>query len=186
MGKSPRLLDVEAVDAFLSEPKFLTEAQPQWVRSHIPGRWTAIWPILDEAGIIEPSNHLRFVGKCDDPAFTSVSLMWDNSRVHALDMVPGQVEKDNPTDAGRLFGLPAQVHGSHFHQWIHNRHVALVLGVERLPYRSPTPKLLNRLPRGLAALAQQINLTLTPEQATFDVPPQGLMLMKMEADNDDV
>lgn len=186
MAKSSRVLDVEAVDAYLAEPKLLTEALPEWTQHHIPGRWTAVWPIMDEAGIVEASNHLRFVGKCDDPAYTSISLMWDNNRVHAVDMVPGQVEKDNPSDASRRFGLPARVNGSHFHQWEHNRHVALAVGLERLPYRSPTPKLLTRLPHGLAALAQQINLTLTPEQATFDVPPQGLMLLKREADNDDV
>lgn len=180
MSTKSRLLDADAVDAYLAEPKFLTEGHPHWAESHIPGRWTAVWPIQDEAGITGNGNNLTFTGKCDDPSHTSISLMWGHNRVHAVDLVSGQVTKMNPPDAGRRFGLPPEVTGSHFHLWEHNRHVAVAVGVERLPYRVPTPKLLTRLPHGLAALAQQINLTLTPEQATFDVPTQGVMLIRRE------
>ncbi|MFN7389256.1 hypothetical protein [Brevundimonas sp.] len=183
MSKSSRQFDVQEVDDFLAAPKSVSDGLPHWAESHIPGRWTASWPIQDADGIFEEGNRLIFTGKRDDPTQLSVSLLFRNSRVQAVDLAPATVCKLNPPDAGDRFGLPSEICGSHFHEWRHNRHVALELGLGRLPYRCPTPKLLTRLPHALSAIAQAINLTLTAEQASFDVPSQGSLLMRGGSDD---
>jgi len=89
-------------------------------------------------------------------------------------LVPASESKMNGPGAARL-GLPSHVRGSHFHEWADNRDHALKAGLGSMPHRRPSPKLLTRLPHALAHLAQAINLTLTPEQASFDVPPLGTL-----------
>lgn len=76
----------------------------------------------------------------------------------------------NGPHAQRL-GLPSRVSGSHFHEWTDNRDYAIATGLGNMPHRRPTPRLLTRLPHALAAMCQAVNLTLTAEQASFDVPP---------------
>lgn len=182
MSKTNELAQLE-VDAFLVAPKSLSDGLPHWAESHIPGRWTAAWPIQDSDGIFTEGTRLVFTGRRDDPTQLSVSLLWRNERVQAVDLVPERICKMNPPNAGSLFGLPPQVCGSHFHEWKHNRHLVPELGLGRLPYRCPSPRLLTRLPHALAALAQAVNLTLTAEQASFDVPTQGTLLIRGD-DND--
>lgn len=183
MSRASRLAAVLEVDAYLAATKSLSDALPHWTDSHAGGRWGASWPIQDEHGIFEEGNRLVFSGRRDDASQFSISLMYRNERVQALDLVAPGRSKPNPPDAGRLFGLPSKVSGPHAHEWRHNRHIALQDRLGRLPYRCPTPKLMTRLPHALAALAQAVNLTLTAEQASFDVPAQGVLLMR-EADND--
>lgn len=169
---------VSEIDTFLAEAKGLAASIPHWAESHIPGRWTAQWPIETADGVLTEGTMLRFAGPSDNPACLSVSLFYRNHRIQAVDLVPGGICKRNPPDAGLRHGLPAEVCGSHFHEWKHNRHLALSVGPGRLNYRAPTPSALTRLPHALSALAQAVNLTLTPEQASFDVPPQGALLLK--------
>ena len=178
MSTASRLSLVQEIDTFLAEPKSLSDGLPQWAESHIPGRWTSAWPIQDADGIFLEATRLVFTGRRDDPTQFSVSLLFRNERIQAVDITPARVCKMNPPDAGARFDLPSKVCGSHFHEWKDNRHLALELGLGRLPYRRPTPKLLTKLPHALAAIAQATNLTLTAEQASFDVPTQGMLLMK--------
>jgi hypothetical protein len=172
MTTATRLAEVNEVDRFLADPKFLTEGLPHWREGHITGRLTAQWPIVDSDGVLREGTRLVFVCKVDDLAYLSTTLLLRGNRIYGVDLVPASVGKTNGPAAKRL-GLPPRVSGSHFHQWDDNRDHALAAGLGGMPYRRPTPRALTRLPHALAALAQPINLTLTPEQASFDVPPQG-------------
>jgi hypothetical protein len=170
MTTAARRAEVEEVDRFLAEQKSLTEGLPAWRESHITGRITAEWPVVDSDGVLREGTRLVFVAKASDISYLSVSLLLRGNRVFGVDLVPGSECKMNGPQAAKL-GLPARVCGSHFHEWLDNRDMALSAGLGHMPHRRPTPTLLTRLPHALAAMAQAINLTLTPEQASFDVPP---------------
>jgi hypothetical protein len=172
MTTATRLTDVDEVDRFLADQKTLTEGLPQWRDSHIKGWLTAAWPILDSDGIVLEGTRLVFTCKADDSERLSASLLLRGNRIFGVDLVPASESKMNGPGAQRL-GLPASVRGSHFHTWEDNRGHALANGLGDMPYRRPTPELLTRLPHALAALRQAVNLTLTAEQLSFDVPPQG-------------
>jgi hypothetical protein len=167
-----RLAEVNEVDRFLAEQKFLTDALPEWRDSHITGRLTAQWPIIDSEGVAREGTRLVFVCKAEDVSRLSLSVLLRGNRIFGVDLVPGNECKINGPGAARL-GLPSRVCGSHFHEWADNREHALAAGLGSMPHRRPTPKLLTRLPHALAAMAQAVNLTLTAEQASFDVPPTG-------------
>lgn len=170
MTPAARLAEVTEVDRFMAEQKFLTEGLPAWRESHITGRLTAEWPIIDSEGVLREGTRLVFVCKADDVTRVSLSLLLRGSRIYGVDLVPGNECKMNGPRAEKL-GLPSRVCGSHFHEWSDNREMALAAGLGHMPHRRPTPTLLTRLPHALTAMAQAINLTLTPEQASFDVPP---------------
>jgi hypothetical protein len=172
MTTATRLAEVEEVDRFLADEKTLTEELPAWSDSHIPGRLTAQWPIIDSQGVLREGTRLVFVCKVEDLERVSVSLLLRGNRIFGVDIAPESECKMNGPSAARL-GLPARVCGSHFHTWRDNRDHALMAGPGDMPHRRPTPRLLTRLPHALAALRQEVNLTLTAEQLSFDVPPQG-------------
>ena len=172
MTPATRLAEANEVDRFMVEQKFLTETLPEWRDSHISGWLTAQWPIIDSEGVLREATRIVFVCKAEDISRLSLSLLLRGNRIHGVDLVPGNECKMNPPKAARL-GLPSRVCGSHFHEWADNRDHALAAGIGEVPHRRPPPKLLTRLPHALAALAQAVNLTLTAEQASFDVPPTG-------------
>jgi hypothetical protein len=172
MISSSRLAEVAEVDRFMGEQKYLSEGLPTWRESHISGWLTAEWPILDEDGVALEATRLVFSCKAEETSRLSVSVLLRGNRVFGVDLVPNSVCKMNGPRAQRL-GLPSRVCGSHFHEWADNRDHALATRVGEMPHRRPTPKALSRLPHALMALAQAINLSLTTEQASFDVPPQG-------------
>jgi hypothetical protein len=164
------MAEVNEVDRFMRDQKSLNEGLPPWRESHITGRITAEWPIIDSEGVLREGTRLVFVCKTEDVNRLSISVLLRGNRVYGVDLVPSHECKLNGPRAERL-GLPARVCGSHFHEWADNRDMALASGLGHMPHRRPTPALLTRLPHALLALAQAINLTLTPEQASFDVPP---------------
>jgi hypothetical protein len=172
MTAASRLADIDEVDRFLAGQKTLTDGLPAWGESHLTGRLTASWPIVEEGGLVREGTRLVFVCKADDLSRLSISLLFMGNRVFGVDLVPASECKLNGPLAQRL-GLPARVCGSHFHQWSDNREHAIAAGIGSMPHRRPTPRLLTRLSHALPALCQAINVTLTAEQASFDVPPQA-------------
>ena len=181
MPTSAHLADVEEVDRFLAEQKFVTEQLPEWRESHITGRLTAVWPIVDSEGVIREATRLVFVCKADELSYVSATLLLRNNRIFGVDLVPPCQIKTNGFGAAK-YGLAPVISGSHFHTWADNREHALAAGVGNMPYRRPTPRPLTRLPHALAALAQAVNLSLTAEQASFDVPPISVLQFKKEGE----
>jgi hypothetical protein len=172
MTAATRARDVAEVDAYIAEAKTVTQALPQWKGSSRVDDYTAEWPIVDANGALISGNRLVFTCRKTDLRWVTIALLYRNKRVYGIDLDPPGRRKPNPPDAGRL-GLPSMVSGAHFHLWTDNRNKALEIGIGEVPYRRPCPVLMSKLPRALAHLAQDVNLSLTPEQLSFDVPPQG-------------
>jgi hypothetical protein len=172
MTATTRARDVAEVDAYIAEPKTVTQELPEWKGSPRVGDYRAEWPIVDASGALLSGNRLVFTCRKTDLRWVTVALLYRNKRVYGIDLDPPDRKKPNPPDAGK-YGLPPYVSGAHFHRWQDNREKALDLGLGQVPYRRPCPMLMSRLGHALAHLAQEVNLSLTPEQLSFDVPPQG-------------
>jgi hypothetical protein len=168
--------EVAEIDRFLAEQKTVTDALPEWKDGENLGRWQAEWPVLDQDGIAREGTRLVFSCRKQRTDLVSIRLLLRGQQIYGIDLVVPEETKPNPPDAMR-FGLPSRVSGSHFHRWDDNRDYALRVGPGSLPYRRPTPVHLSRLPHALASLAQATNLVLTPQQLSFDVPPQGYLLV---------
>jgi len=162
--------EVEEVDAFLAEPKTLVDEQPTWTKSARPGEMQATWGILESGSVSRAELRFRF-----SPAFRtepSISVLLRPKRpIWRIDLVAPQSWKPNPLGAER-YDLPPMVYGPHSHAWPDNREHVRVNGFGPLPFRRPLPAAIRRLPQALAALANDINLTLGPDQRGFDVPPK--------------
>jgi hypothetical protein len=171
MVPASRAFDVKAVDAFLDEKgKLLQGAPPTW----IPGRdgieLMAIWNIEDSLGIVRA--HLRFRVDPQSRSYPSVSLIFRNNQVWRIDLAELTLCKPNPVWA-RSVGAPSTVCGSHSHGWPDNREHILSQEMWELPCRQPIAPQIRRLPHAVPWLAERINLTLSPDQRDFDVPPQA-------------
>jgi hypothetical protein len=163
------------IDQFLADVKSLSDTWPNWRDSHIPGSWTAQWPILSSNQVAHQDCKLVFQCKKSDTRYVSVSVIFRRNRISAVDLVRATDRKHNHPTAYR-YGLPAVIEGSHFHQWSDNREYLIENGFSSgLPLRRPTPTKLTSLPHALAALTQNVNLVLTNEQLSFDVPAQGYL-----------
>ncbi|HLH49233.1 MAG TPA: hypothetical protein VKV96_07830 [Roseiarcus sp.] len=174
MVPASRASDVKAVDAFLEEVgKTLQGAPPPW----IPGRdgieLMAIWNIEDSLGIVRA--HLRFRVDPQNRSYPSVSLIFRNNSAWRIDLEASTVCKPNPLWA-QAVGAPSTVCGSHCHSWPDNRDHILGQELWELPCRSPLPPQVRRLPQAVLWLAERVNLTLSPDQRDFDVPPQASLL----------
>jgi hypothetical protein len=172
MTVAARLKDVQEVDAFLGDAKTVTNELPIWKNSHIVSEYTADWPVVSSDGSIQVGNRLVFTCRKADMRFVTIALLYHNKRIYGIDLDPPGRTKPNPPDAYK-YSLPSHVSGPHLHTWADNRKKALDIGVGEVPYRRPTPTLMLKLPHALAHLAQSVNLSLTREQLSFDVPPQG-------------
>jgi hypothetical protein len=166
--------DVAEVDLFFNEQKSLSDAWPVWKDSDNPSHWTATWPILDSNRVVIERTRLVFTCKKSDTRRLSVSVLYKDSRVAAVDLVGPEERKDNPPMARHL-GLPPFVLGPHFHLWEDNREHVSKNGMGELKMRRPTPTRLTTLPQALKAIVQPMNFMLTPEQLSFDVPRQGYL-----------
>jgi hypothetical protein len=165
--------DVAAADAFWADaPKHLSGAPPEFgvATFNRYGQYEreAIWPIADSLGIVT-TGQLRFVVRPGLQLGPSISVIFNRQALARLDFVPPQECESNPLWAQPL-GLPAKVCGPHFHTWQHNR--VHVLRHERweLPCREALPAQVRRFEQALPWLAARLNLVLTAEQRTFDVP----------------
>jgi hypothetical protein len=161
-------MDVDEIDAFLAEPKRLQGAFPGWKAGVRPDEFESIWLIEDALGIVRAQLRFRFSKL--EKAFPSISLVFRNSPIWRIDLVPNDVCKLNPPGADRL-GLPAQVCGSHCHSWPDNREYVRINGLGQLPFRRQLPVNLRRVEQVVHWLGERINLTIEPDQRGFDVPP---------------
>jgi hypothetical protein len=164
-------MDIDEIDAFYSEAKRLQGPPPHWAENS-RGELSASWNIEDSVGIVRA--HLRF--RCSRPyrQFPSFSLICRGNLVCRVDLVPATECKFNPVGAASL-GLPAKVCGPHLHGWPDNREYVRSAGLGHVPYRRPLPIQVRRLPLAIFWLADQINLTIGPDQRGFDVPPQATL-----------
>ncbi len=167
------IADVAAADAFWAEPqKQLSGAPPEFGEStfHRDGQYgrEAIWPIADNHGIVT-TGQLRFVVRPGLNLGPSISVIFNRQAIARLDFVPADECESNPLGAARL-GLLSRVCGPHFHGWEHNRDYVQRRERWELPYRDALPVQVRRFEQGFPWLADKMNLVLTSEQRSFDVP----------------
>jgi hypothetical protein len=165
--------EVAAVDAFWADqPKTLAGAPPEFgastfYRDEAYAR-ECIWPIADSLGIVT-TGQLRFVVRPGLQLGPSVSVIFNRQAVARLDFVPMAECESNPLWAADL-GLPSQMCGPHFHSWEHNRGYVLRRERWELPCREALPVQVRRFEQAFPWLADKMNLMLTPEHRSFDVP----------------
>jgi hypothetical protein len=172
MADAERSRHIRAVDDFLMEAKTLDGRPPLWRPTpNRPHELSATWGIKDAIDV--QRAELRFRCVSVRRQFPSVSVIFQRTPIWRIDLVPVDETKNNPHWAQSL-GLPALVIGSHSHAWPDNKdHIVRAKVDWELPCRRPLPPPMRRLPQVLPWLADQINLSLTPEQRGFDVPPQS-------------
>jgi hypothetical protein len=172
----PRTLEVTAVDQFLADEKTLHGPAPEFGMKrwgHGAALREGVWPIANSAGIVE-SGHLRIaIGPPTDKPLT-LALIFRNSCVYRADFVTDTECHSNPWWARQL-NLPTRVCGPHFHSWAANRDYALEYADGKLPCREAMPAQVRRFEQAFAWLADQVKITLTPDQRLFS-PPVGLLL----------
>jgi hypothetical protein len=160
------------VDAFLAEKKTLSGPAPEFGVSafHREGQYEreAIWPIADSLGIVT-TGQLRFAVRPGLKLGPSISVIFNRQAIARLDFVPPDECELNPLWADQL-GLPSRVCGPHFHSLEHNRSHVLKHERWELQCREPLPAQVRRFEQAFPWLADKVNLALTPEQRTFDVP----------------
>jgi hypothetical protein len=161
---------VEAADAFIAQPKTLDGPPPVWVNSEWGSECKAVWNILDEYDA--PIGSLRFTARKNDTAVVSVSVIYRNQPVWRIDLDHETVCHSNPHD-GHLYNLDPLVCGPHEHSWPINRDHVLRQDLWRLPYRRGLDPQIRRLAQALLWLADQINLTIGPDQRGFDGPTRS-------------
>jgi hypothetical protein len=115
------------------------------------------------------TGQLRFVVRPGLELGPSISVIFNRQSVSRLDFVPPNACENNPLWAARL-GLSPRVCGPHFHGWTHNRDHVLTGEEWQLPCREPLPPQVRRFEQALPWLAGLINLILTPEQRSFEIP----------------
>lgn len=167
--------DVAAVDNFwLDTPKTLSGPPPEFGVStfYRDGAYNreAVWPIADSLGIVTAAQ-LRFVVRPGLQLGPSMSVIFNRQAIARLDFVPAQECEPNPLWAARL-GLPPTVCGPHFHSWAHNREHVWTHEKWELPCREPLAPQIRRFEQAFPWLADQMNLVLTPEQRSFDIPQE--------------
>ena len=171
MATPKRSSEVQAVDAFLLEPKRLREGLPLWVQPEYRMREIhATWLIIDLLGSERAQPRFR----CPSlrRKYPSVSVIFRTHTVWRVDIVPPNECKYNPIWAERL-GLPSTVCGPHGHEWPDNRdHLLKEHTTWVIPCRRPLPPGIRRLEQVLPWLCDRVGIELLPEQRGFEVPPQ--------------
>ena len=163
-------MDISEIDAFMAEQKRLQGPLPIWQEGTRKGELSASWNIEDSLGIIRAE--LRFRCPTQRRQFPSISVLYKQILVYRVDIVSPDECKINPLGA-RAVGLPASVCGPHCHSWPDNRDYVHSVGFGHMPYRRPIQPQVRRLPQALLWLADEINLTIGPDQRGFEVPPQN-------------
>jgi len=170
MKPAARLADVEAVDRFLADKKYLSGDPPEFGPSNFQRRGQyerrAVWPIADELGVVT-SGQLRIVTRTGTEYRVTINVIFRGQNVSRLDFVPVTECEANPHWASPL---PARVCGPHFHSWPDNREHLLRSDTWELECREPLPAQVRKFSQAFPWLAERINLVLTPRQRTFDVP----------------
>lgn len=172
MGEASRLLELEAVDRFLAEEKFLYGPMPEFGPSNFSRRKKyelfAVWPIADVGGVVG-SGHLRVVHRPGSDDVVSISVIYGGQSISRLDVVPPSECHANPFWA-HSSDLPPTVCGPHFHGWSYNREQVLISGNWELPCREPLSPQIRRFQQGFYWLCDRVNITLVGDQRSFDLP----------------
>ena len=159
MTNDSLLQEVERVDAFLAEEKFLLGPPPVWQRTpKWGGEYVAVWNIID--ALEAPIAVINCFAKIRNTGVAGLNVCYRGHRVWSVHTDLPEVCHSNPHDA-HVLGLDPEVCGSHEHAWPINRAHILGQDLWDLPYRRPVA--VRRLSAALALLADQINLTLTPD-----------------------
>lgn len=170
MAVAGRADEVFLVDAFLAQQKFLSGAPPEFgykPRGKDPS-WEAAWPIVNSAGIGESGSiRVRYAPASQEPF--SISLVFREQSICRLDFVEQSVCHDNPP-WGRSKGVPVRVCGPHIHRWDLNRDHVLQQDEWTIPCRVPLEPQIRRFDQAFPWFADQVNLTLRPDERNFDVP----------------
>jgi hypothetical protein len=164
------------VEAFLALEKTLSGPPPIWNKSDWGGEWVATWPILDPDG--SPIAVLHCCSRIADTSVAGLNLIFRSRPVWRVHIDGADVCHSNLHDA-HFLKLPAVVCGPHEHAWPINKKHILEQDIWDLPYRSQIAA--KRLNAALPLLADQINLTLTPEQRAFDGPTRADLFDKSGA-----
>jgi hypothetical protein len=168
MTTATRIADLDGVEAFLMVQKSLDGPPPIWRIGTWGGEYTAAWNVLDDLGA--PVAQLRFTARQTNTSVSAMNLIYRGNPIWRVDIDEAAVCHDNPHDA-HFLGLPPVVCGPHEHAWPINREHLISQDTWTLPYRRQVG--VRRLSQALPLLADQINLTLTPEQRNFDGPTRA-------------
>ncbi len=161
--------DVECaeIDGFIAAYKSLDGLMPEWIDHHSRD-FQVRWAIVDANQI----EHGELCITCDAKHATmSFTAIYKQKMICRLDIVPPNEAHANPF-GGAALGLPNYVHGPHVHGWPENREYATLNGFGTLPYRRQVDAAVADLKTGLAWLAEELNLDITPEQRDILPPPQ--------------
>lgn len=163
-----RIDDVSDVETFLAIEKYLSGPPPVWRKPRWGGEYTALWTMTDLAG--EELAALKCTAQITNTAVAGLNLIYKSRPIWRVHIDVDSACHDNPHFAERL-GIPGKVCGPHEHAWPINRDHILAQDVWELPCRRSLP--VKRLGVALAHLADQINLTLTPDQRGFEGPTRS-------------
>ncbi|MGG3812351.1 hypothetical protein ABEV34_11965 [Methylorubrum rhodesianum] len=160
------------MDAFLADPKTLYGDPPEFGPTNFHrnsfAEWQANWALADSIGSTD-DGQIRFVAR--PYGLFSISVIFKSLNVARLDFEDPNVCEANPHWA-RGLGVAPRVCGPHFHRWTLNRQHVLVLGagICELPAREALSPQIRRFEQAFAWLAEQVNVTLLPEQRLFELP----------------
>lgn len=167
--------EVALVDAFLAQEKFLSGSPPEFGLKPYGSKgsvWDATWPISDSDGVVESGKLCINYQPASDEPFTIV-LVFRRRGITRLDFTAQSMCHQNP-HWGAGLGVPAEVCGPHIHSWRLNRDYVLSLPSSAqswtLPCREPIQPQIRRFDQAFPWFADQINLTLSPDQRRFDIP----------------
>ena len=168
MTAATRIVELDAVDAFLLMAKSLDGPPPVWRVGSWGGEYTASWNVLDDTD--SPVAQIRCTARQTNTSVASMSLIYKGNPIWRVDIDEATMCHDNPHD-GHLQHLNPMVCGPHEHAWPINRGHLMSQDAWTLPYRRQVS--VRRLSQALPLLADQVNLTLTPEQRNFDGPTRA-------------
>jgi len=170
MGAAGRAEDVALVDAFLAQAKFLSGPAPEFgykPRGKDPS-WEANWPLVNSAGIGESGSiRVRYAPSSQEPF--SILLEFRERCVCRIDFDKETVCHDNPPWAQGM-GVPVRVCGPHIHTWPLNREHVLRQDKWLIQCRVPLPPQIRRFDQAFPWFADQVNVTLRPDERNFDLP----------------
>jgi hypothetical protein len=161
--------ECEDIESFIAAYKALDGLMPEWTDFYSRDAQVR-WGIVDENDI----QHAELCVTCDRPSSHITFVVMHRQRlIYRLDIVPEEEEHPNPWGAHRL-GLPATVAGPHVHGWAENKEYVRLNGFGQLPYRRRIGGLTQTIADGLAWVAQDLGMTVRPEQRVCEPPQRGL------------
>jgi hypothetical protein len=161
--------ECDQVDLFLASYKKLEGIMPEWTDHH--GRdFQVRWGIRDANDIEQSELCITSDRTAEHISFVAIHRQ---KMFYRLDLVPKGERHSNPFGAAAL-GLPNYVTGPHVHGWLESREHVRLNGFGALPYRRQIPGLVETITDALAWVAQDLNITATPEQRVCHLPDKGL------------